>query len=89
MCHPQSPTRLELGLVVMGGNPDKFTAVAAEIKAKHPKVLEVRTFAFNFAGEGLNYHGPLVERYATDLNEDIEHLEDIGRAYMGTTPWCC
>ncbi|CAL5057316.1 unnamed protein product [Urochloa decumbens] len=42
-----------LGLVLVGRNPEKLAAVAAEIKAKHPKVPEVRTFVLDFAGEGL------------------------------------
>jgi 17beta-estradiol 17-dehydrogenase / very-long-chain 3-oxoacyl-CoA reductase len=42
-----------LGLVLVGRNPEKLAAVAAEIKAKRPKVPEVRTFVLDFAGEGL------------------------------------
>ncbi|CAN6238542.1 unnamed protein product [Urochloa humidicola] len=44
-----------LGLVLVGRNPEKLAAVAAEIKAKqkHPEVPEVRTFVLDFAGEGL------------------------------------
>jgi 17beta-estradiol 17-dehydrogenase / very-long-chain 3-oxoacyl-CoA reductase len=37
----------------VGRNPEKLAAVAAEIKAKRPKVPEVRTFVLDFAGEGL------------------------------------
>ena len=36
-----------LGLVLVGRNPEKLAAVAAEIKAKHPKVPEVRTFVLD------------------------------------------
>jgi 17beta-estradiol 17-dehydrogenase / very-long-chain 3-oxoacyl-CoA reductase len=42
-----------LGLVLVGRNQEKLAAVAAEIKARHPKVPEVRTFVLDFAGEGL------------------------------------
>jgi len=42
-----------LGLVLVGRNPEKLAAVAAEIKAKHPKVPEVRTFVLDFASEEL------------------------------------
>ena len=44
---------LRLGLVLVGRNPEKLAAVAAEIKAKHPKVPEVRTFVLDLASEGL------------------------------------
>ncbi|RLM54230.1 hypothetical protein C2845_PM10G06040 [Panicum miliaceum] len=42
-----------LRLVLVGRNPEKLAAVAAEIKAKHPNVPEVRTFVLDFAAEGL------------------------------------
>ena len=42
-----------LGLILIGRNSEKLAAVAAEIKAKHPKVPEVRTFVLDFATEGL------------------------------------
>ena len=42
-----------LGLVLVGLNPEKLAVVAAEIKAKHPDVPEVRTFVLDFAAERL------------------------------------
>ncbi|KAG2605018.1 hypothetical protein PVAP13_4NG075800 [Panicum virgatum] len=42
-----------LGLVLVGRNLEKLAAVAAEIKAKHPDVPEVRTFVLDFAAERL------------------------------------
>ncbi|TVU11386.1 hypothetical protein EJB05_44971, partial [Eragrostis curvula] len=42
-----------LGLFLVGRNPHKLASVAAEIRAKHPKVPEVRTFVLDFAGDEL------------------------------------
>ncbi|TVU29393.1 hypothetical protein EJB05_20957, partial [Eragrostis curvula] len=41
-----------LGFVLVGRNPDKLAATAAEVRAEHPD-KEVRTFVLDLAGEGL------------------------------------
>ncbi|KAK3132302.1 hypothetical protein QOZ80_6AG0519270 [Eleusine coracana subsp. coracana] len=42
-----------LGLFLVGRNPDKLASVAAEIRAKHPMVPEVRTFVLDFSSKGM------------------------------------
>jgi len=57
-----------LGLILVGRNSEKLAAVAAKIKAKHPKVPEVRTFVLDFATEG--------------LAAGVEALKEVGEELM-------